>query len=53
MFCVHTGKSDSRCHSEGSDRGTNSENVHRSRGNQALLALSLVCKSCLYRSILH
>ena len=31
MLCIHTGNSDSRYLPKGSDEGTNSENVHRSR----------------------
>ena len=52
-FCIHTGKSDSRYLPEGSDKGTNSENVHRSRGYQVLSVLSHVCKSCLHSSIFN
>ena len=48
-LCVHTSKSDNRYLLEGRDRDTNSANVHRSGGHQALSVLSHVCKSRVVR----
>ena len=50
-LCMHMGNSDSRYLPEGSDKGTNSENVHWSRGYQLWLVLSRVCRSYFHSSL--
>ena len=50
-LCIHTGNSDGRYLPEGSDKGTNLENVHRSRLDQVWSVLSHDFKSYLHRSI--